>query len=138
MDETPCVFKKEEAEPVKQEEPSIKKEEEDAAGPSGSVKAEDAEDVKEEASVSIDPEDLLKASPRLHATVHTMLPMFAVMPNRPSHTFLQEFFSDVRDVDRDNEVNRCACLPGHALPSSPAEYNIDWPLRAAGSCGPSN
>ena len=66
----PSVIKKEEAEPVKQEEPSVKKEEENAAGPSGSAKAEDAGDVKEEASVSIDPEDLLKASLRHHATAH--------------------------------------------------------------------
>lgn len=58
----PLTVKKEEAEPVKQEETSVKKEEEEA-GPSGSAKAEDALGGKEEASVSIDPEDLLKVNP---------------------------------------------------------------------------
>lgn len=89
----------------------------DGAGPSTSTAQADGEDAS---TSNVMDELLLKV--RLHPTAQmphgACTPMREEMPPRPACSLaqqpppplllLQEFFSDLRDVDRDNEVNRCA------------------------------
>lgn len=99
-----------------------------AAGPS--APALDQEEQQEEApsteltdlEAAKDADALLKVAPPLNMLAHAPVPccmtglLMHASPCNPTHNVMlnpscpcaQAFFSDLKDVDRDNEVNRCA------------------------------